>query len=531
MHTGKRTIKEPLPRALKTLGLLLLTLCGHALATAPPSGTVTALNNVGLFDGSQNLLTTCVTLQNADGTNQLDASGKPRRFDIAIKLNSATLTFQLLANVPVANANLDCSGVYRAGAFTDAVLITNLNANYTGAVWNLTMDYLAGSNLEFKLRLDSTFTALRNFASNTTALGSDLGEFAQSAVREYTTANMGTSIAIKLPQCSDAQGDENLVTLKKNGVALGAGIPGSSFAWSTSGLTAGDYLFTVSCSDQVGVQTLAAAKGMAFSASYVATSQTAPGTLTIRITQAAPVGEFTFNFGASTSTSDQELIREAALFARAFFTTTFGRTLEKNATITTLGATGGCSNPGASAFAGSQTVTFCIGNRGWTDHQPVTRRKIVMHEVFHLLQFELRWLGGSNAGSHWLIEGSAEYMGWLGVAAQGHLTLATARGCMTKEVADFALQQPPGLGNLSSYETAQSFGGGPVYPLSMIGVDQLVSGSNVGAILTYGHALAAGTTATTAFSNSFGTTTTAFYAQFPAYRTGLTVPSTYLCRI
>jgi len=176
-------------------------------------------------------------------------------------------------------------------------------------------------------------------------------------------------------------------------------------------------------------------------------------------------------------------------------------------------------------------MTICIANRGWTDHQPVTRRKIIMHEVFHLLQFELHWLSGANTGPHWLIEGSAEYVGWMGVAAQGHVTLTTVRGCMTKEVADFALQQPPGLGNLSSYETAQSFGGGPVYPLAMIGVDQLVSGSSVGAILTYGTALAAGTAATAAFSNSFGTTTTAFYAQFPAYKAGLAVPSSYACRI
>jgi hypothetical protein len=130
-----------------------------------------------------------------------------------------------------------------------------------------------------------------------------------------------------------------------------------------------------------------------------------------------------------------------------------------------------------------------------------------------------------------LIEGSAEYVGWLAVAAQGHVAFSTAQGCMLKEVADFALQQPPGLGNLSVYESAQSFGGGPVYPLSMIGVDQLVSGASVGAILTYGNALAAGTVAATAFSNSFGTTITDFYAQFPAYKAGLTVPSTYLCRI
>jgi hypothetical protein len=179
-------------------------------------------------------------------------------------------------------------------------------------------------------------------------------------------------------------------------------------------------------------------------------------------------------------------------------------------------------------------MTICIANRGWTDHQPVTRRKIIMHEVFHLLQFELRWLGGppgSITGPHWLIEGSAEYVGWLGVAAQGHVTLDTARGCMLKEVADFAERQPPGLANLSAYETAQSFGGGPVYPLAMLGADQLAGTTNVGAFLSYGNAMAGGTNAATAFADAFGTTTAEFYAQFPSYKAGLAVPSSYLCGI
>ncbi len=530
MQTGKRFVNG--------LSLLLATLCANVFAVPPPAGTVTALDNVGLFDGSQDLLDSCVTLQNPDGSTQLDGSGNPLRFDIVLELDRATLTFRLLSNVPPADPSLDCSGVYRAGIYTDAVLITNLGPYYNGGVWNITMDYVPGSNLEFKLRIDSSFSGVRNFADNSTALGSDLGDFAQSAVREYGLSSLPPAIAMELPECNDPQGDQNFVTLRKSGVPFGSAMPGTSFGWSTSGLTAGDYQFTVFCNDQIGIQNLASTLGVDFSSSYVAHSPDAPGTLTIRITDGStpttPTSELSFNFGSSTSASDQELIREAALFARDFFTTTFGRTLQKNATITTLGATGGCASAGASAFTGPQSVTFCTGNRGWTDHGPVMRRKIVMHEVFHLLQFELRWTGGppgTSPGPHWLIEGAAEYVGWLAAAAQGHLTLDTARGCMLKEVADFALQQPPGLGNLSAYETAQSFGGGPVYPLAMLGVDQLVSGSSVNALLNYGTALAAGTAVTESFSSAFGTTTTAFYAQFPAYKANLTVPPNYLCGI
>ncbi len=523
--------------------LLLAALCITAPlhATPPPAGTITALDNVGLFDGSGNLLNSCVALQNADGTPQLDANGNPRRFDVVLSLNRATLTFKLLSNVPFnANTGLDCSGAYRNGVYTDAVLITNLSPYYNGSVWNLTLDYVQGSNLEFKLRVDSSFGTLRTFAGNSTQLGSDLGDFAQTAVREYGLTNIAPTIVIKLPQCSDPQGDQNRVMIVKNGTTFAGATPGANFGWSTSGLTVGDYQFQTYCSDQMAMQTLAQTNGLTYSSAYAANSANAPGTLTIRIVAGTPTptpttGTLTFNFSATTSTADQNLIREAAEFARDFLTTTFGRTLQQNSTLSTSTTAQGCTQGGSSAFTGSRSMTLCVGNQGWTVHGAVTKRKIVIHEVFHLLQFELGWIGGppgSITGPHWLIEGSAEYVGWLGVASLGHVTMDTARGCMLKEVADFAVQQPPGLPNLDQLETAQSFSRpGPVYPLAMVGANQLIVGSSASALLTFGAAVSGGTPWATAFASAFGTTSTAFYAQFPTYKAGLSVPADYLCRI
>ncbi len=530
-------------RIRERLGLLLVALCfcSSLYAVEPPAGTVTDLNNVGLFDGSLNLLQSCVALQNADGTPQLGTNGQPRMFDVVLSLDRATLTFTLLTPTPFnAAAGKDCSGVYRNGVYTDSVLITNLSPAYNGKVWNLTLDYVPGSNLQFRLRLDSSFSAVRNFANNTTQLGSDLGDFAQSAVREYGLASLGSTIAIKLPQCNDPQGDQNRVMMIRNGSVFGGASPGANFGWSTAGLTVGDYVFRMYCSDEQAIRAAADAKGLTFLPSYAATSANAPGTLTIRIvagttTPTPTTGELTFNFSSTTTSADQDLIREAALFARDFLTTTFGRTLQMSTTISTSTTAQGCTQGGSSAFTGSRTMTLCVGNQGWTVHGTVTKRKIVIHEIFHLLQFELGWIGGppgSITGPHWLIEGSAEYVGWLGVSSLNLVTLDTARGCMLKEVADFALQQPPGLPNLDQLETGQSFSRpGPVYPLAMIGANQLITGASLSALLTFGNAVAADTPWATAFASAFGTSSTAFYAQFPAYKAGLSVPASYLCRI
>lgn len=375
----------------------------------PSTGAQAAEPNASAhFDGSRNVLDSCVALQNPYGSAQRDANGNARVYDVTLGLDRATLTFSLLSAVPV-GITAGCSGVFRNGVYTDAVLITNLAPFYNGRLWNITLDYVVDSSLEFRLR---------------------------SAEPAATT-----------PDPADAT--------------------------------------------------------------------------------------ITFNFAATTSANDQQLIRDTVEYARDFLQTAFGRTLQRNTTITTLGPIGGCSNGGGAAFTGPQNMTICTGNPGWRDHRPVTQSKILIHEMFHLLQFEQRWLGGppGSTGPHWLIEGAAEYVGWLGIAARGDVTFDTAHGCMLKEVADFAVRQPPGLPNLNAFDSPRNFGNGPVYPLAMIGAAQLINGSSLAQLLAYGAALANGTAWATAFTEAFGTTEMDFYAQFPAYKAGLAVPAEYACRI
>ena len=63
----------------------------------------------------------------------------------------------------------------------------------------------------------------------------------------------------------------------------------------------------------------------------------------------------------------------------------------------------------------------------------------------------------------------------------------------------------------------------------MLGMDQLTAGPGLNAIKIYGDAVAGGTAWPAAFQSAFGTSSTAFYAQFPSYFASLPVPASYQC--
>jgi hypothetical protein len=238
---------------------------------------------------------------------------------------------------------------------------------------------------------------------------------------------------------------------------------------------------------------------------------------------------FTFNL-AGASAADALTIKDGVQNAHAFHLATFGRQVKEATTVSALTTpTGGCAQGGSAAFTGLHSVTFCLGNPGWTQNGPIQRQKIVQHETFHVWQFEYKWLGNpSTAGATWAIEGSAELMGWQGIIAKGLTNYQTAIGCQVKQVADFTQGLPP----LSNVEAQQQFATtvGPIYAQSMLAMDQLTTnGGGLAVLKTYGDAIAAGTDWHSAFQTAFGMSTSAFYSQFPAYRSSQAVPIQYLC--
>jgi hypothetical protein len=267
-------------------------------------------------------------------------------------------------------------------------------------------------------------------------------------------------------------------------------------------------------------------------ATITATANGKAGTLEVT----SSLTPYTFSF--PDGTSDAQRIRDAVQAGHAFFLKTFGRTITKPTTVTGAVSSPQCDNKGGNAaLAVSQAVTFCVSNQGWTANGPIARQKITIHELFHVWQYEYKWLGGGKDGSAWIVEGSAELMGFNGVDAMGLLPIATAKGCQIKQVADFNTQKPPGFPSLSTVEPLQAFQSfqGPLYTISFVGMDQLTAGAGgLVALKTYGDAIAAGNGSAawvSAFQTAFGMSTTAFYAQFPAYNAALPVPPNYLCGV
>jgi hypothetical protein len=335
----------------------------------------------------------------------------------------------------------------------------------------------------------------------------------KTATRSVTVLPAIASLTISGGVGSQVGATTQLTATARN--AAGAVIHGLPIIWTSSDPLA------IPVESATGLVTASRIGTATITAAVASASATTPF--------ASNLTPYTFTFPAGTSAADMRIIWDGVQDAHAFHQTVFGRQVTKPVTVMALlTPTGGCTQ--GLAFASLQTVTFCLGNSGWIQRGPVQRQKIVQHEVFHLWQFEYKWLGNpSLAGAHWVIEGSAELMGFRGVDARGLLTFSTALGCQVKQVADYA----PGLPPLSSVETAQTFSGtaGPMYPLAMIAMDQLTSGGGLVALKAYGDAIASGTAWQAAFETSFGMTTSAFYSQFPAYRTGLAVPPQYLCGV
>jgi hypothetical protein len=246
---------------------------------------------------------------------------------------------------------------------------------------------------------------------------------------------------------------------------------------------------------------------------------------------------YTFVFADTGPEPERQLIRDGIQYAHAFHHAQLGRTIQEPTTVSGLFSATGCASGGAAAYTGSGSVVFCLGNQGWKANGPVRKQKIVQHELFHVWQFENKWISNAaTAGATWLIEGSAEWMGYQGIAARGLISFETALGCQIKEAADFAMRTPPGLPALSAVETRMAFQNtqGPLYTHSMLAAEYLISGGGTGgpmAFKVYADGIAGGTEWHAAFQTAFAKSTADFYAQFPSWLSAKPVPPNYLCGI
>ena len=104
------------------------------------------------------------------------------------------------------------------------------------------------------------------------------------------------------------------------------------------------------------------------------------------------------------------------------------------------------------------------------------KQKLPIHELFHLVQFEMNWRDEGDLhgplGPTWMVEGAAEYVGWRGVESMGLVARDAARGCNAK----LALEAgAPADASLDTLEGEEEFGKIPwAFEFGMLGIDQLL---------------------------------------------------------
>jgi hypothetical protein len=170
------------------------------------------------------------------------------------------------------------------------------------------------------------------------------------------------------------------------------------------------------------------------------------------------------------------------------------------------------------ANALGHTINVCAASSVWKGSTSHQRSKILVHELFHVIQGEL---GAFTLLPAWLFEGSAEYVGYSAIIEHGMISLDRAK----REIGIGG-----GLRNLKMQSTLQSLETNaawleanqvrrePTFALGYAAVDLLVSNSGLQSIRTFFSALKPGRDWKTAFAEAFGLTVDAFYQKVASLR-------------
>ena len=217
-----------------------------------------------------------------------------------------------------------------------------------------------------------------------------------------------------------------------------------------------------------------------------------------------------FVVGKRVAAAQESLIRIALTQARSYFklhsdscdpvTVTVNISASKDVSLTAL-----------ASFPDTITVNVEFGQ--WLLATIPQRYKILFHEWYHLLQFDLS--GGNLDVATWLSEGSAEWSGIYAAAHLGHYPSFAAARAEWIDVARTATMP------LKSLEQGLPPNVGGVYQLSFAAVDYLVS--KIGgqtALLKFWRSLGEGTPWESAFRSTFKKSLAQFYRDFEAYRNG-----------
>ena len=240
-----------------------------------------------------------------------------------------------------------------------------------------------------------------------------------------------------------------------------------------------------------------------------------------------------YQFADGVSDADRSYVREGLALASDYFTATFGMTVQNPVTVNVL------NEPLAgrsSDEAAMHTIRiFATEESGWLKYEtPLSRRGVLAHELFHVLQDEwapAKWAQAYRTrdklpiiGPIWLMEGSAELVAYKALVAKGLVPYGHVTLCFTNSV---VYNNPPALQDM---ETSDGFyvPNVPTYRLGALAVDYLTANRGVASLRTYFEQVGAGSWQV-AFQTAFGMDISTFYTQFAQYRAQWQRPTTRAC--
>lgn len=261
-------------------------------------------------------------------------------------------------------------------------------------------------------------------------------------------------------------------------------------------------------------------KGAAATAIGLATVADLSGFVSQSVAADAP-SPFSFQIADGVSDDDRAAIQDGLQLGADFFQATFGGGVIGAVQVQVFAAD---TLPGQwSAQSDLTRIQVRTIQAGWTQKQMLGQQGTrtlhmgtMTHEYFHTLQDQ--WAGiahGTPTGPNWLVEGTAEYIGYKALDWKGLLPYDAVRAQLVKDIAG---KPPPALDTLEAQDAfIAATNGTPVYGLGVLATDMLVATPGIAALQTYFAALP-GQEWHDAFTAAFGTDVGSFYQQFAQSR-------------
>jgi hypothetical protein len=237
-----------------------------------------------------------------------------------------------------------------------------------------------------------------------------------------------------------------------------------------------------------------AAEPVADSPTPITPTSTAPPTVDYAFADAIPAGE-------------RDSVKAGIDIALAYFSG-LGTPLQQSVTVQVRGDAGDCPY---TATASQHMILVCGASDVWRGSSQLQRSKILVHELYHVVQFDL---GSARVAPWWIIEGSAEYVAYSAVidhglisrdAANIQLGLSGRRPAL--DMIHSTLRELEPEAEWFAAINAQE----PTYALAYAAIELLVTRNSLSALRSFFSNLVPGADWRILFLNSFGVSVDALY--------------------